>query len=95
MREPTENPLKRNNAQTADTAPVLPNRDDGQEGENGRENKAGAHELFHGELIDFIKYRGCHHPCHCQGQLQDDKHLSCGRNRGYQEAVLLSLRGSP
>lgn len=81
-------------AQAADAAPVLPNRDDGQEGETGGESKAGAHELFHGELIDFIIYRGCHHPRHCQGQLQDDKHLSCGRNRGYQEAVLLSLQGS-
>uniref|UniRef100_A0A480IVS0 Thymic stromal cotransporter homolog n=1 Tax=Sus scrofa TaxID=9823 RepID=A0A480IVS0_PIG len=52
------------------------NGDDGQEGEEGGERKAGAHEFFHGELIDLIVHRGCHHPGQSQGQLQDDKHLS-------------------
>lgn len=77
--------------QTADAAPVLPNWNDGQEGEKGGESKAGADKLFHGDLIDLIIHRGCHHPGQSQEQLQDDEHLSCGRNRGYQEDRLLSL----
>lgn len=93
MTEPTENPLKINNAlwyyletagdgptvldlrkplgpaQTADTVPVLPNWDDGHEGEEGGESKAGTDELFHGELIELVIQYRCHHPRHCQGQL--------------------------
>lgn len=76
---------------TTDTASVLPNWDDGQEGEKGGESKTRANELFHGELIDLVVHRGGHHPGQSQGQLQDDKHLSCGGDRGYQEDVLLSL----
>lgn len=77
-------------APTTDPAPVLPNRNDCQEGEEGGESKTGANELFHGDLIDLVVHRGCHHPRQSQGQLQDDEHLSCRRDRGYQD-VLLSL----
>lgn len=81
----------RASAQATVTAPVLPNWDDGQEGEKGGESKTGANKLFHGELIDLVVHRGGHHPGQSQGQLQDDEHLSCGRDRVYQEDTLLSL----
>ena len=90
-------------AQKAGTAPVLPNRQDGQEGEKRGECKAGADELLHGELIDLVVHRGCHHPSERQGQLQNDEHLSCGRDRGYRgycavatcSMIAESLGGSP
>lgn len=90
-------------AQRAGTAPILPNREDSQEGERRGERKACADELLHGELIDLVVQGGCHHPSQRQGQLQDDEHLSCGRDRGYQgycavpscSLIAESLGGSP
>lgn len=71
--------------------PFLPNWDNGQEGETGGQSKAGAYKLVHGELIDLVIYGRCHHPSQSERQLQHDKHLSCGRDRGYTEMCCCPL----
>lgn len=74
--------------QAAEATPILPNRDNGQEGEEGGENKTRASKLFHGELIDLVIQHRRHHPRQSQRQLQDDEHLSCKKNKNGTHSVI-------